>query len=595
MYVLGRMKANGWINEQQYKQAVAQPILVAKGTTKDATDAGGYVAEMVRQMLYDKFGDKIYTEGYKVYTTIDSKMQEAGYTALRNGLLQYDAASGFNGAEQQLNLKEAGSDEITDQAIMSSFDALSDFGDMRAAVVTDASGDSLKVKTRDGNELQFKGSDLDFVRKYLTSGGNRQLSRGSVVRVRNVNGKWTLTQLPVVEGGLIALSPTDGAMKALVGGFDFTKNNYNHVTQAMRQPGSGFKPFIYSSALEKGLSANTEIDDSEICFPTGGDGGGQWCPRNDDNRFLGTITMRQGLTFSRNVVTVKILNQITPHYAIDYVSKFGFNKSQFQPYLTMALGASEVTPMQMAQAYAVFANGGYLVTPYLIKTISDNKGNILAKTDPVDIHKNQTVIDPRNAYIMNSMMQDVARYGTGARAYKELKRNDIAGKTGTTTDAKDVWFNGYTPKLVAITWVGFDQPKSLGAHQFGSTLALPIWISFMRQALNGIPETQLPMPGGITVLHNATWKGNDEYVYDGSKPFTALTGSETDASAPVASPTPNANSSAPVAEGQNSSAPQVAQAKPQVAPAAKAAQEASAPTQSNQGTKVDDIIQNIQD
>lgn len=581
MYVLGRMKANGFINDQQYNEAVNQQISVAKGSSKDATDAGGYVAEMVRQMLYDKYGDKIYTDGYKVYTTIDSKMEQAAYSSLRAGILNYDSSQGYQGAEQQLNLKDSGSDDITDQVIVSSFDSVSDFGDLLAAIVTDANSDSLKVKTRNGNEIEFKGKDLDFVRKYLTSGGNKQLTRGSVVRVRNINGKWTLTQLPSVEGALIALNPKDGGMKALVGGFDFTRNNYNHVTQAMRQPGSSFKPFIYSAGLEKGFTSTSIIDDSEVCYSSGGDGGGQWCPRNDDGDFLGPITLRQALTFSRNVVTVKILNQITPQFAIDYVTKFGFNKSQFQPYLTMALGANEVTPMQMAQAYAVFANGGYLVQPYLIKTISDNKGNILAKTDPVDIHKNQPVIDPRNAYIMNSIMQDVARYGTGARSYRELHRNDIAGKTGTTTDAKDVWFDGYTPDLVTISWVGYDKPKSLGAHQYGATLALPIWINFMRQALQGMPETQLPMPSGITVLHNATWKGNDDYIYDGANPLN-LTGPD-DGESGTTTPEPgnNPSASAPVATDNKANA---SSAKP-----------APLPTPSSKPDKIEDMIQNIQD
>jgi penicillin-binding protein 1A len=600
MYVLGRMKAGGLINDEQYQQAINQPIVVAKGTIKDATDSGGYVAEMVRQMLYDKFGDKIYTDGYKVYTTIDSKMQQAAYNSLRSGLLQYDAITGYKGPEQQLNLKDADSDDITDQIIMSSFDSLSDFGDLRAAIVTDVTSNSIKVKTRDGNQLEFKGKDLDFVRKYINSGDKKQLSRGSVIRIRNTDGKWVITQLPAVEGGLIALNPNDGGMKALIGGFDFTRNNYNHITQAMRQPGSGFKPFIYSSALDKGFSTNTIIDDSEICFPSGGDGGGEWCPKNDDSDFLGPITLRQGLTFSRNIVTIKILNQITPQYAIDYVTKFGFNKSQFQPYLTMGLGASEVTPMQMAQAYAVFANGGYMVTPYLIKTISDNKGNIVAKTDPVDIHKNQPVIDPRNAFIMNSVLQDVVRYGTGAPAYKELHRNDIAGKTGTTNDAKDVWFNGYTPNLVAITWVGYDQPKSLGAHQFGSTLALPIWINFMRQALNGMPETSLVMPSGITVLHNATWKGNDEYIYDGAKPFDGLASAESGSTPNAeASTPPNASgtivepaSISPHSDESSNMAPanHVVASKPSAAPTATAPSSTVAKPSS-----VDDIIQNIQD
>lgn len=588
MYVLGRMKVNNAITEEQYQRAIKQTIIVAKGTSKDATDSGGYVSEMVRQMLYDKYGDKIYTDGYKVTTTVNSKMQQSAYESLRNGLLQYDANQGYNGAEAQIDIGDShGDDAVTDQLISSAFDNQSDFGDLRVGVVTDANNGSLSVKTRDGNTLEFKGQDLDFVRKFLNSGGKQQLRRGSIVRVRNVNGKWTLSQLPKVEGALVALNPNDGGIKALAGGFDFTHNNYNHVTQAMRQPGSSFKPFIYSAALEKGFTPDTIIDDSEICFPSGGDGGGEWCPRNDDNKFLGPISLRQALTFSRNIVTVKILNQISPQFAIDYVTKFGFNKSQFQPFLTMGLGASEATPMQMAQAYAVFANGGYLVQPYLIKTITDNKGNILAKTDPVDIHKSAPVIDPRNVFIMNSILQDVARYGTGAKAYRELKRNDIAGKTGTTSDAKDVWFDGYTPDLVTITWVGFDQPKTLGGHVFGSTLALPIWINFMRQALSGKAERQLPMPAGITVLHNETWKGNDEYIYEGSKPLE-FSGNSSDASAPMTASEPlKTNSSETVVSALPNEGPTAAKSSSE--------NKTSASAPMAKSSNMDDLIQNIQD
>ena len=518
LYVLGHMKNNGLITEKQYIEAIKKPIVITKGNTNDFTNSGGYVAEMVRQMLYDKYGSKIYTDGYKVYTTINSKMETAAYTSLREGLLQYDATHGYRGAEKQLKLEATNNYPTTNQIINSAFDSLSDFGDLRVAIVTNSSDHSLKVRMRDGNEIEFKNTDLDFVRKFLTSGGDKKFSVGSVVRIRNIKNKWYITQIPTVEGALVAINPNDGGIKALVGGFDCTHNSYNHVIQAMRQPGSSFKPFIYSAALDKGFAANSVIEDSEICFDSGGDNGGQWCPRNDDEKFLGPISFRQGLTLSRNLITVKILNQISPKFAIDYVTKFGFNKSQFQPYLTMALGANEVTPMQIAQAFSVFANGGYLIQPYLIKTISDNKGNILAKTEPIAIQKDHPAIDPRNAFVMNSILQDVVRYGTGARAYKELKRNDIAGKTGTTTDAKDVWFNGYTPNLVAITWIGYDQPKSLGARQYGATLALPIWINFMRQALADIPEVQRPMPHGISVLHNATWKGNDEYIYDSTIP-----------------------------------------------------------------------------
>ncbi|MBP9743354.1 MAG: penicillin-binding protein 1A [Burkholderiales bacterium] len=596
MYVLGRMFANNFISEAQYNEAINQPIIIAGATTKDATNAGGYIAEMVRQMLYDKYGDKIYTDGYKVYTTVDSKMEQAAYISLRNGLLQYDKNQGYRGCEQQLNL--AAMDDLTDQVIMSSFDSLTDFGDLQAAIVIDANNNSLKVKIRNGNILEFNGKDLDWIHKYLTSGGNSQLTRGCVVRVRNSEGKWSVTQLPTVEGALVAISPNDGAIKALIGGFDFTKNNYNHVTQAMRQPGSSFKPFIYSAALEKGLTSTSLIDDVPICFASGGDDGGQWCPRNDDNEFMGTISLRQALTFSRNVVTVKILNKITPAFAIDYVTKFGFNKTQFQPYLTMALGASEVTPMQMAQAFAVFANGGYLVQPYLIKTINDSHGNLLAKTDSLDIHNNQPVIDPRNAFIMNSMLQDVVRYGTGARAYKELKRDDLAGKTGTTTDAKDVWFDGYTPNLVAITWLGYDQPKSLGTHAYGASLALPIWINFMKSALPNIPEATLPMPDGITVLHNVTWRGNDDYVYTGTN-IINLTGENNESGAVAVIAPEHSDSSDAINNLLDASTPSKNDipTSTQTTPASETNQVQGSPTAATSAkpSSVDDIIQNIKD
>ena len=585
MYVLGRMKANSLITEKQYQEAINEPIETTKGTNKDATDAGGYAAEMVRQMMYDKYGDNIYTDGFRVYTTIDSKMQQAAYNSLRTGLLNYDTSHGYKGPEQQLHLQDSSNDAITTKVIMSSFDSLTDYGDLHAAIVTEVNNGIIKAKIRNGNELEFRDKELDFVRKNINSGGDKQITRGSVIRVRNVDGKWTITQIPSVEGGLVAINPNDGAIKSIIGGFDFTHNNFNHITQAMRQPGSGFKPFIYSSAIQKGLSPNTVIEDSEVCFPSGGVGGGQWCPKNDDDTFRGPMTLRQALTISDNVVTIKMLNQISPQYAIDYITKFGFDKSQFQPYLTLALGASEVTPMQMAQAYAVFANGGYLVTPYLIKTISDNKGNIIAQTEPVDVHKNAPVIEPRNAFIMNSILQDVVRYGTGARAYRELHRNDIAGKTGTTNDAKDVWFNGYTPNLLAIAWIGYDQPKSLGSHEFGATLALPVWINFMKQALNGMPETSIAMPQGIEVLHNDTWKGNDEYVYDGNAVSDPTPHTE-QSQAPVASEPSHMslddknNSSSPITSQSESSANSITKEQP-------------SESNSNDSSSIDDIIKNI--
>jgi penicillin-binding protein 1A len=595
LYVLTRMRNLGFITEAQYDLAVKEKIVTVKGSLHDATDSGGYVAEMVRQMLYTKFGEAIYTQGYKAYTTIDSKMQQAAYVSLRNGLLNYDHNHGYNGAEDQLNLGDSNSgDAITDQVIMSAFDGLTDYGDLQAAVVLHADSQHILAQVRNGSTIEFRSKQLDFVRNYLTSGGAKQIMRGSIIRVRNMDGKWSIGQIPAVEGAIVALNPQDGSIKALIGGFDFTKNNFNHVTQAMRQPGSSFKPFIYSAALDKGFGADSIIDDDPVCYATGGDGGGQWCPKNDEGDFLGPITFREALALSRNVVTVKILNQITPAYAIDYVSRFGFDKSQFQPYLSMALGASVVTPLQMAEAYAVFANGGYLVQPYIVSEITNNKGNIIAKTEPNDIHKLQPVIDPRNAYIMNSIMQDVVRYGTGAQAYRVMHRDDMAGKTGTTTDSKDVWFDGYTPDLVAVTWVGYEQPKSLGTHAYGATVALPIWINFMQQALANIPQVKIPMPAGITVKANTSWKGNDEYVYTGESEVNV----EDSSSGVVVDESSNVSSSSTL--NTNNVTVSVTPINTGSSPSLTTTQSASSGKISpargtNKAQTIDDIVKNIQD
>lgn len=554
-YVLQRMLVNHFITKEEYQKALAQKIIITKGSTKDSINYGSYVAEMVRQMLYAKYGDKIYTQGFKVYTTIDSKTQQYAYTSLRNGLLDYTDSKGYHGASKQISLTDKSYGDSQDEIIASEFDDLTDYGDLQPAIVIEASSNKVIATMRNGSNVTFTNNQLDFVKHYLNSGGNKEIKSGSVIYIRNVNSKWQISQVPEVEGALVAINPNTGEIKSLVGGFDFAKNSFNHVVQAYRQPGSSFKPFIYSAALENGFSADTKVDDSPVCYPTGNPGdNANWCPKNDESDFLGSITLREALARSRNVPTVKILNQITPQVAIDYITRFGFPKSQFQPYLTMALGANEATPLQMATAYSVFANGGYLITPYIIQKITDSNGNILAQTEAVNIHNQKPVIDPRNAFIMNSILQDVVRYGTGARAYKEMHRDDIAGKTGTTTDAKDVWFDGYTPNLVAITWVGYDQPKTLGAHQFGATLALPIWINFMEQTLNGQPQVQLPMPTGITIKQNDTWQGNAEFVYDGSKqPESSIqqsnneSGNESDSNSEHqensinTSPTPNVN------------------------------------------------------
>ncbi len=579
-YVLGRMLKHGYITQEQYDQAISQKITVIKGSVKDATDSGSYIAEMARQYLYPTYGDAIYTQGFKVYTTIDSKLQEAAYLALRKGLLNYDASTGYQGAEQRVDLTVSGADSNLDQTAMGQFDGITDYGDLLAAIVLSVNNEEINVILRNGQHLEFSGKQLDFVRKYLTTGGAKQILPGSVIRVHQDNKEWRISQIPQVQGALVSINPTNGSIQALMGGFDYTNNNFNHVMQASRQPGSSFKPFIYSSALDKGYTTETIIDDSPACY-SGGNNGDQWCPKNDDGKFLGPISLRQGLTLSRNMITVKILNDITPQYAISYVSKFGFAESQFQPYLTMALGANEVTPMQMAQAYAVFANGGYLVQPYFIEKITDMNGRVLAQTAPSNITQQQPAIDPRNAFIMNSILKDVAKYGTGARAWRELHRSDIAGKTGTTNDAKDVWFDGYTPDLVTVTWVGYDKPKSLG-RQYGATLALPIWLDFMRVALNKYPERQLPMPDGVVSESGGTWKGDTEYYYQGS-----IIGRH-DASGTIDDESSEAaNSSEPISTASPNAAAVANSSAPVVSPVTK--------DNSGKVSDISDIIKNIQD
>lgn len=532
LYVLGRMNTHGYITDEQYAAAKDEQLVVVKGTAKDATNSGAYVAEMVRQYLYPTYGDAVYTQGFKVYTTINSKMQDAAYNSLRNGLLNYDASTGYHGAEAQIVDFQAPTDLANiDASVIGNFDNYIDYGELAAAIVLQVNNKEITVLMRNGNVVKLDGKNMSFIKNYLTKGGDKQVKVGSVVRLRPLKNGWQLSQIPEVQGGLVAVNPNDGSIKALMGGFDFTINSFNHVLQAKRQPGSGFKPFIYSAALDHGYTPETMVDDTAQCF-SGGGVGGDWCPKDDDGNFMGTMSVRQGLTLSRNLVTIKVLNDITPQYAISYIAKFGFDTTQFQPYLTLALGAQEATPMQMAQAYSVFANGGKLVQPYFITKVTDAKDNVIANTANAGTGNATQVIDPRNAFIMNSMLQDVARYGTGARS-NALGRSDIAGKTGTTNDSKDVWFNGYTPDLVAITWVGYDQPRSLG-RQYGASLALPIWVDFMRVALSGKPVRNLAMPAGIVAVPNGTWKNTTEYYYSENVGKRVDASGIMDASAPVA-------------------------------------------------------------
>ncbi len=535
MYVLGRMIDANFITKEEYNTAINEEIHTTKNSNIDTINFGDYVSEMVRQMMYEKYGDAIYSTGYKVHTTINSKMQRSAYSALRNGLIQYTIQFGdYSGPETQLNITPDDSTD-TKNIINAAFDDINDYGDLKVAAVLRVTDKQLSAILRDGSQIVISGNNFKNIKKYTTTNNsNKNITRGSVIRVINNNNTWGVVQLPNVEGGIVALNPNNGAIKAMVGGFDFYKNKWNHVTQSMRQPGSGFKPFIYSAALEKGFTPNTIINGDPVCF-SNGNKNEPWCPKNDEENETGNVTFRQALAKSLNIPTVKIMNQITPQFAIEHISQFGFDKQHFQPYLTLALGVNEVTPIQMAQAYSVFANGGYLVSPYIITTITDNDGKILAKTAVPDTITENPVITPRNAFVINNILQDAIRYGTGSRAYRELKRDDLAGKTGTTNDNKDVWFNGYTPNLVAITWVGFDKPKTLGKHAYGASVALPIWINFMKPIISDIPEWHLPMPNGLVAVESATWKNGREYLYeDNQNRVSRLTNdAQNETSAPV--------------------------------------------------------------
>jgi penicillin-binding protein 1A len=514
-YVLRRMKELGFITDAQYQGALAQKLVFASQTDKDGFPAQ-YVAEMVRQAMYDRFREKAYTEGFRVYTTIDSHHQRWAYDALRAGLIDFDRKHGYRGPESFIDMNSLQGEDVG-MALDDALSEIRDSGDMLPAVVQTVRANEVRAYMRGGKIAIITGRGLDFARRSLNPRlpVQQQIRPGAVIRIRaNENGYWEIVQMPEVEGAFVSLDTRTGAIKALVGGFDFNRRSFNHVTQAWRQPGSTFKPFIYSAALDRGLTASTMINDAPMSFDPQDGSGHLWTPQNDDGKFLGMITMRRALSLSRNLVSVRILQAIGPDYAQQYIQRFGFSPKQHPAYLTMALGAGSVTPLQMAEGYATFANGGYRTRAYFIDRIEDPNGRVLAKTQPVVAGQgNAPTIDPRNAYIMTSMMKDVIRYGTANRAMS-LGRDDLSGKTGTTSDFKDAWFVGFNPGLVAATWVGYDQPRSLGRYGYGGTAALPIWINYMANALKTEPEIQLPMPSGIVVKAGAGLHGGDEYYYN---------------------------------------------------------------------------------
>jgi penicillin-binding protein 1A len=354
-----------------------------------------------------------------------------------------------------------------------------------------------------GDQAEVTGAGLKLAARALAdkAPANQKLRRGAIVRLlRDDKGGYAITQMPLAEAAFVSVRPDDGAILALVGGFDYDRNKFNHVTQALRQPGSAFKPFIYSAALEKGFTPATIINDAPFFVPAEKAGGEAWEPKNYDGKFEGPMRLRTALAKSKNLVTVRVLQAIGPQYAQDYIARFGFDPKLHPAYLTMGLGAGAATPMQMATAYSVFANGGYRITPYLISKITDSRDEPLSEAKPALARKDaERAIDPRNAFIMTTLLHDVITSGTAVRAM-ELKRKDLAGKTGTTNENVDAWFCGFNAAQVGIAWIGYDQPKSLGTNETGAVAALPMWISYMQRALKGVPERAYEPPSGVVSL-----------------------------------------------------------------------------------------------
>jgi penicillin-binding protein 1A len=513
-YILQRMKQLGYITEAQYEAAKVEKLHIKTNSAEFGIHAE-YIAEMARQLVYEQFKEETYTRGLNVYTTVTKEEQETAYASLRKGVMDYERRHGYRGPEAIIELPR--NKDAADEAIEKELADHPDSDDLLAAMVLDANPTTVRAVLSNGEEIQITGPGLSFAASGLkpNAPANKRIQRGAVIRVMLEGKNWSIIQMPEVQSAFVAADTHDGAIRALVGGFDYNLNKFNHVTQAWRQPGSSFKPFIYSSSLEKGLSPLTIINDAPISFDAGQTGGQAWEPKNYDGKYEGPMTMRKGLTKSKNMISIRILQKVGAKYGQEYTSRFGFLPEKNPPYLTLALGAGAVTPLQMAGAYAVFANGGYKVNPYLISKITDTTGKVLAQARPdtADDEANR-VIDERNAFLMDSMLRDVVRFGTATKALV-LKRPDIAGKTGTTNDSIDAWFAGYQAKIVGVAWIGYDQPRNLGNRETGGGLALPIWIGYMQRALRDIPIMERPVPNGII-------QAEGDYFYVENPPNSAL-------------------------------------------------------------------------
>jgi penicillin-binding protein 1A len=501
-YILQRMRDLKMITSSQYQSAMTETLHV-RGVGREFTTKADFATEMVRQLLISEYGDGIYTQGMTVITTIRKAEQDAAYSAVRKGIMDYELRHKYRGPEGYIKLPD---DSTARQRAIDNI--LSDHpssDDLLAGVVTTVNSKEIQAVIATGDTVTIKGDDLKLGTVALSDKAQpkQQIKPGAIIRVLPLDGRWVLAQMPQVEAAFVSLDANNGGIRALVGGFDFNRNKYNRVSQAQRQPGSAFKPFIYAAALEKGIMPSTLVNDAPLSISALETGSQMWSPKNYDGKFEGQMTLREALAKSKNLASVRVIRKIGPRYAQDFIQRFGFEAEKHPPYLTMALGAGSVTPLQLATGYGVFANGGYRVEPYLISKVIDAKGNVLFEASPQKAgDSNLRVLDARTAFVMDSLLQEVTKSGTAATARPALSRADIAGKTGTTNESMDAWFAGYQSDVVAVAWMGFDKPKSLGDRETGGGLALPMWIRYMKAALNGVPESKRSVPAGVAQQDN---------------------------------------------------------------------------------------------
>ncbi|MEN8763468.1 MAG: penicillin-binding protein 1A, partial [Thiogranum sp.] len=546
-YVLGRMYVLGFIDSEQYSQILNEPDTASLHAATIEVHAP-YVAEMVRAYMVEQFGEDAYSAGYRVFTTLDGKRQNAARSALRNGLLAYDRRHGYRGVLRHF--------ELPSDASVKDFDDLlketKTIGGLLAALVVEVSGQSARIYVAGRGYAELDWEAISWARSYVSSNqrgpelksADQVIQRGDLIRVEALSEeRWRLAQEPAVSGALVSVHPQDGALQALVGGFDFYRSKFNRANQAQRQPGSSFKPFVYSAALNKGYSVASLFNDAPVVFDDPSLETA-WRPENYSGKFYGPTRMREALTHSRNLVSIRLLRALGADYATHYVQRFGFRPAQIPKNLSLALGSGTATPLVMARAYSVFANGGFYTEPYFIREVRDAQEQVVFRANPaiacpeceaptpfdngpeatpvadsgevtVEVTEEQEqsvaeatepepvyaerVVDTANVYLMTSMMQDVVRRGTGRRAMS-LGRKDLAGKTGTTNDQRDAWFCGFNAKLVTTVWVGFDRVQPLGNGETGGRAALPIWVDYMGQALQGMPAATLPQPPGLVTV-----------------------------------------------------------------------------------------------